>query len=78
MLCTPDGCSAVVGSAKYRRCMIDAVVVDMKSWIAYALKKVETVLSEDKSGYSKIPLAWHNWSRTASLSSYEISIIPPV
>ncbi len=72
MVCSSDGCStAVVGSAKYRRCMIETVFDDMKSWIAYALKQTETALSKDKSGYSKIPLALHNWSRITSLSSYK-------
>ena len=72
MVCSLDVCStAVVDSAKYRRCMIKIVFDNMKSCIAYVLKQVETALSEDKSGYSKIPLALHNWSRMTSLSSYK-------
>ncbi len=51
--------------------MIEAVFKEMKFWIACCFRNVETALSEDKSGYSKIPLALHNWPRTVSLSSYK-------
>ena len=46
-----------IGSAKYRRPMMEIVIVDRKFWMAHARREVATWLSEDSGEYLKISLA---------------------
>ena len=49
--------TAAIGSAKYRRPMMEMVIVDRKFWMAHARREVATRLSVDSGEYLKISLA---------------------